>query len=176
MIRNKRDEMHLRPVFQQDFAFFGVQGFERVVAALGIVVRFQCFQFRRAALRVENEHAVHEPERGQQIGTVVSAVDGPSGSFERTDRFIGIEQDQQGIGGFPCRQQVFGMAPVEDVETAVGDGETAAVIPQGAPPLDRLVQAAEYSAFRQGKYKKNRSRGNKCAPACNGTIKALRPL
>lgn len=124
MIRHKWDEMHLDVVPDQNGALLFVQRFECVIAAFGIRIRPQRVQLGRAARRIEHQHRVHAAHRRQQIRPVVFAVDRPVRPFQAAHRGVGIDQHQQGVGGLPRRQQIFGMPAVQDVETAVGHGQT----------------------------------------------------
>ena len=137
---NEWNETDLRFAGKEGAPFVRVQFFHRVIAAFDVDIGRDCGDFAVAAAGMENDDSVDEVEAGEQKCPVVLFADRPGGTFQFPDGFIGIQQNQQSIGGLPGGDEVFGVSPVQKIETAVGQRE----------PLSFPFQLrAPFKSFRQ---------------------------
>ena len=72
---------------------------------------------------VEEHDTVHALERGEHVGAVVLGVDRTAVALIALDRGVTVEPDAKRVGLLAGEAQVRDVAAVQDVETAIGEGE-----------------------------------------------------
>ena len=92
---------------------------ERVVGAFAVNVRTKRLEQRTNGRLWKDDHVVDEAERGDQFGAVGGSQNGPPLSFQRPDRRVVIDRNNQLVGFLRSSGEVANVADVQQVEAAV---------------------------------------------------------
>ena len=76
---------------------------------------------------VEEDDEIHGAQGTEDIGAVLLGVHGARGAFGAADGIVAVEADDQGVALRAGEGEVVGVAPVEDVEAAVGKNKGLAL-------------------------------------------------
>ena len=79
------------------------------------------------AIRSYYDYIVDTSKGGQDSCPVHFVVDRPAGPLQAFHRCVGVQADHQAVRRASGLLQIAHMAGMEDVETAVGEGDAAAV-------------------------------------------------
>ena len=85
---------------------------------------------RGGTLIVKHHDRIHRTQCRKNLGTVVLAVERTIRAFKRAHGLIGVQSDNQSIAQGTCLFQVTHMTSVQQIETAVGEHQLAALLLQ----------------------------------------------
>jgi hypothetical protein len=91
-----------------------------VIGALGLNVRTNLADDGSHIELGENHDCVNVSQGGDNLGSLVRRHDGPAFAFERADRFIGIDGDDQPAAQRLRSAQVPHVADMQQIEVTIG--------------------------------------------------------
>ena len=115
-----------------------------IVGAFAVHVREQVKQDLRRRQPVEDHDVIHGFERRHQFRAAFLAENRPPLAFQCGHGAVAVHAHHQHIAAAPCLFKITHMADVENIKTAVGEGNAAAF------PAQALAQGAHFFARDQG--------------------------
>ena len=111
----------------------------RPIGALDQHIRTKAGNHLMRGVFVEDHDGVHTIEGIENLGAFALGGDGPATAFNRTNRAIGIQPDDQHIAEGPCLSQIPEMTGMKEIENAVREYHRAI-----------LMAAAVHECARRG--------------------------
>lgn len=115
--------------FLKGCAFLGIERLDRVIASFCVQPRAYGANHFGDTQRVEDDHVINGPQRGEHSGTIALGIDGTGRSLQLPHRLIGIDRYCQGIPEGASAREVIDMSCVKEIEATIGQHKA----PTGGP-------------------------------------------